>query len=314
MSLKVKLPQERNEIFSIRTKMGVNKNGKDYTIGGISSRYDNTTCTWPSIDDALGLKMCIDYSVPDVSETEKSYPSLLLSGPIKFDIHLDKTDPTAKVFNFEYEWSKNSTESQGIFKFETPGSQIPRVFVTNVTSKDESYNFLMGFQNGNITHSAEGLYKNKKKEKVLNLSVSIDGKKQFSLEMGVNRTDIRNGGNIKNNKNVQKITLFPLFLGIFYPLFMLTISDQPVAGMVGTIKLTEKKNISQYDVDLQFETKKMQSTLNGMIVKSETSTDSKLTLGYKVKCLIYSNFMLIILHFKYSSLDLNKRRLNWKLP
>lgn len=272
MSLKIILPQERNDIFSIRTKLAINKNDNYIFLSGIPIRNENSTCTWPSIDNALGLKLCIDYSVPDLSDVQKSYPSLILSGPINFDIHLDKADPTAKMFNFEYRWIKDNKESHGLFKFETPDSQVPRIFVTNVTSNHEGYNFLMGFQNGNNTHSAVGLYKKTSHEKRVNFALSINGKKQFSLDMGINKTDIKNGA-------------------VFYPDFYLIIGDQRVAGVIGTVKLTEKKNISQYDVNLQFETKKMQSTLNGYVIKSEASVNTKLAFVYQVwRKLFYLNF------------------------
>lgn len=186
---------------------------------------------------------------------------------------MDKADETAKIFIFDYQWLKNQAGgSQGLFKFETPGSTIIRKFLTNITSSVDGYNISMGFQNGGQIHSAIGLYKNTLDDKRFDFSFSTNDQKHFSLETGVNRSEIRHGH-------------------IYSPHFLLTINTQQVAGMIGHVKLHEKKNITQYDVDLRFETKKMQSSLNGSCIKNEASIRTKMLYTYKV-----SNF--------YSQIDL----------
>ena len=125
-SLKVKVPQDRNDIFSIRTELISKIEGRDSFLNGINNRFLNTSCTWPTIDETLGLKMCIDYSLPDVSDQSKNYPSMILSGPLIFDIHLDKADLSAKVFTFDYNWKTDRDKSEAVVIFETPNSKIPR--------------------------------------------------------------------------------------------------------------------------------------------------------------------------------------------
>lgn len=82
--------------------------------------------------------------------------------------------------------------------------------------------------------------------------------------MGVNRTIVRNGWK-------------------YYPLFVLSINDERIAGITGTIKATNKKNIAQYDLDLTFETKKTQAQLTGYITNTELTITPKLTLVYRVR-------------------------------
>ena len=59
-SLKVEVPQDRNDIFSIRTELISKIEGRDSFLNGINNRFVNSSCTWPTIDETVGLKMCID--------------------------------------------------------------------------------------------------------------------------------------------------------------------------------------------------------------------------------------------------------------
>lgn len=77
------------EFVCFRTELLVLKYDEAIPQEGIAKRYWNTTCTWPIIDRAIGLKICSDYELPDVSNA-KEYPSLILAGPTNLDIHLDK--------------------------------------------------------------------------------------------------------------------------------------------------------------------------------------------------------------------------------
>lgn len=262
-SLKVKLPKDRNDIFSVRSQLKSNIEGKDLPLYGITDRYKNSTCTWPSIDDMLGLKVCIDYSLPDVSDASKVYPSLVLSGPIVFDIHLDKADSSAKIFNFEYKWNKGREFSHGSITFETPNTKIPRQFSATLQTDPENYNITMGFKNGDKTQTALGFIKNSPNEKSADFSLDINGKKHFSMVLS-------------STRKVQSISRSTMT-----PKFMLIINDQKVAGMAGLIKTVDKNNVTQHDIDLRFETKKMSSSAIGYIIKTETSLTTKMQYSYK---------------------------------
>lgn len=262
-SVKVKLPQDRNDIFSIRSQLIGNIEGRDHLLYGITDRYMNTTCTWPSIDNMIGLKVCIDYSLPDVSDVSKTYPSLVLSGPIVFDIHLDKADLSAKIFNFEYQWNKGKDLSHGSVTFETPSTKIPRQFSATLRTDPQNYNITMGFTNGDQTQTALGFIKNSPTEKSADFSLNINGKKHFSMEISTTKKIISKS---KSSMN---------------PKFMLIINDQKVAGMAGIIRTIEKNNVTQHDVDLRFETKKMASSAIGHVILTETSLTTKMQYAYK---------------------------------
>lgn len=82
--------------------------------------------------------------------------------------------------------------------------------------------------------------------------------------MGVNRTEVRNGW-------------------MYYPSFILAVNNERIAGLTGTLKATDKRNILQYDINLTFETKRVQAHLMGYITQTEVSVTPKLMLSYLVR-------------------------------
>ena len=262
-SVKVKLPQDRNDILSLRSQLTSRLEGRETLLYGISNRYMNSSCTWPSIDSMMGLKMCVEYSLPDVSDTEKPYPSLVLSGPVIFDIHLDKADLSAKVFNFEYKWDKGEKVSNGSVTFETPHTKIPRQFTAKLLSTRQEYNMSMGFVNGDQQQNALGYIKNSPSEKLAELTLNLNENQYFSMQMSL----------LKKTLSPTRNSLTPKFL--------LIINDQRVAGMVGIIKILEKNNVTQHDIELKFETKKMASSATGQVLSTATSLRSQMQYSYK---------------------------------
>lgn len=262
-SLQLKIPQDRNDILSLRSQLISKIQETETVLNGISDRYMNSSCSWPSAEAILGLKLCVDYSLPDVSNVVKNYPSLLLSGPIVVDMYLAKSDMSAKMFDFEYRWNKYKDSTEGSITFETPSSLIPRKFSGKLKTDSENYNTSVEFKNGAQTHTALGYFKNSPNEKSVDFSVSINDKEHFNQHFSWKK--------VINSKSRSKIT----------PMFLLVINDQKIAGMIGSIKILEKNNISQYDVDLRFETKRMMSSAFGQIIRTETSLNSEMQYTYK---------------------------------
>ncbi|XP_055591953.1 uncharacterized protein LOC129743787 [Uranotaenia lowii] len=260
-SLQFSLPQDHNEIFSVRSEMLVFDDNRELRQKGIEQRYSNSTCTWPFIDRAIGLKLCADYSLPDVSNLT-GIPSLILSGPVNLDISLQKADPTAKVFLFQYSWDQQPNTSTGSIIFETPNSQIPRIFIANITSDNEGYSVSMGFQNGDTSHSAVGIYTNNKNQRKLDMSLNVNDRKYLALEMGYNKTEHKHGM-------------------IYSPSLFLSVNNERIAGMAGNIKMTYKKGIKMWDYMLQFETKRLQAKLLGNIQQTQATITSQLSMDYR---------------------------------
>lgn len=262
VSFQLILPQDRNDIFSAKSELLVLKNDEEIAQKGIDKRYSNATCTWPFIDQAIGLTICSNYSVPDISNST-ILPSVLLCGPINIDMYMDKADITAKTFLFEYRLNEMKDKSIASVLFMTPGSIIPRIFDANVTSDPESYNVSMSFVNGQTVHSATGFYRNTADERALEANLLLNGSKSFALDVGMNKSAIRNGF-------------------IFYPRFLLAINNEQIANLSGEVRMTDKRNIVQHSVMLNFRTKRFQAQLSGNIVKTQLTSSAKLELDYKV--------------------------------
>ncbi|CAD7080164.1 unnamed protein product [Hermetia illucens] len=262
VSLTFGLPQDKNDILSVRSKLLVMRDAEEIPQKGIDRRYSNATCTWPIIDRAIGLQFCANYSLPDLSNSTHEYPGLVLSGPINLNLHVNKADVTAKTFVFEYRSLQVGNNSNSTFVFETPGSAIPRKFITNVHKTIEIANLTMAFTNGETTHSVVGFYKNNPDDRTLNIFLDSNGTKNLVFEMGMNRSVIRNGY-------------------MYNPRFFLSVQKDRIAGASGTIKAINKNGIEQYDINVTFETKKLQSRIIGNIIKTSVSYSTKMKVDYR---------------------------------
>uniref|UniRef100_A0A182M2K1 Vitellogenin domain-containing protein n=1 Tax=Anopheles culicifacies TaxID=139723 RepID=A0A182M2K1_9DIPT len=252
--LQVSLPQDRNDILSIRSEMIVLTARRELRQAGIESRYSNSTCTWPFIDQAIGLKMCANYSMPNVTSSgDIVVPSLILSGPINFDVSLEKADLTAKMFVLKYSWIERQNNTIVSVLFETPNSQIPRVFRANITHDAQRKTASMSFVNGNISHKAVGIYINNPNQLRMEMSLNVNDRKYLALEMGYNKTDTRNGR-------------------MYYPLFYLSVNNERIAGMNGQVRQTAKNNVTQWDYTIIFETKRVRAKTIGYVSISYDAT------------------------------------------
>lgn len=262
VSLQIGLPQDRNDIVSARSELIVIQHEKEIRQPGIDKRYANSTCTWPGIERAIGLKVCSNYSLPDVSKSERPLPSLLFCGPVDIQLYVDKMDVTAKIYSFEYNWVDNETASTGAFIFNTPDSNISRIFGVNVTKEPNIYSLNMNFHNGDTEHSARAVYKNTEDEKLIEANLRIDGQRSFALETGMNKSMILNGW-------------------IHYPKFSLSVNNDQIARVSGSIKELGKNKITQYEPNLEFVTKKFQSKLSGYVTVTENKISTRVFVNYK---------------------------------
>lgn len=263
VSLQFGLPQDRNEIISVKSDIFVIEKDVEVRQRGIPKRYVNSTCTWPAIERAVGLKVCSDYSLPDLSRSTRELPSVLLCGPISINMHIDKADLSAKSFLFEYKWNDYVNRSVGSLIFETPNTDVPRIFMANITKEPEIYNLSMSFVNGRTLHAASAVYKNSPEEKLIEAHLNIDGAKRFAFAMGLNQTEIRHGW-------------------MYYPRLLLTVNNDEIASLSGDVKMIDKRNIIQYDPNLRFHTKRFETEVKGFVVKTDLKCTIRLLLNYKV--------------------------------
>lgn len=88
------------------------RNGiEEHQVGIEKGKIKGQNCTWPTLDQTLGLKICADYQFPYPDTNITNSSSFLLNGPIKFEIFLKKADPTAKKYFLEYKYESNEVSS-----------------------------------------------------------------------------------------------------------------------------------------------------------------------------------------------------------
>ncbi|XP_017025668.1 uncharacterized protein Apoltp [Drosophila kikkawai] len=262
VSFSFNLPQDQNEIFSVRSELLVHKREEELPQMGIAKRSANSTCTWPVLDQAIGLQMCSHYSVPDLSNATEIYPSLLLAGPLNFSLILKKSDLSAKKYKFEYKWDQEDLDNNFSLVFTTPGSKVPRVLVANVTKVPEAFNASVAFVRGPNRVSAGCSYDGNPDFRRLDVYLDTNGNRSLDLGMELRRT--------------QDFTAW-----IYNPRMLLAINGVNITGLAGTVKVNEKNGIKQHDVDLSFETKKLQAVIKGNIVQSEVTTSTNMTIKYR---------------------------------
>ncbi|XP_055389464.1 uncharacterized protein LOC129618631 [Condylostylus longicornis] len=263
VSVSFSLPQDKNEIFSAKSDLIVFKYGEELQQSGIERRSSNTTCTWPILDSALGLKVCSHYSLPDLSNaTDVTYPGLLLSGPTNIRMYLEKTDLSIKKFVLEYRWDQVQETTTGSLLFYTPKSVVTRILTANITKTPNALNGSLSFVLGDNSYSAVGHYKNDPVDQRFEFFVESNGQKNLALYANMNRTEIRNGY-------------------LYLPEFKLYVNEAIIAGLSGTLKISGKNGIKQSEIDVLFETRKLQARLYGYVTESEIKTSTKLRLDYR---------------------------------
>lgn len=229
----------------------------------LKSIISNTTCSWTALDRLIGLKMCTDYQFSNVTK-DSNAPYFILNGITLFKVSLIKADPTAKNYVLEYKWNKTQEYSTFRLMFDTPGSQINRELSAIVTFDMTNSNVTLLLHSAGNSLIAKGIYKNTDDETFIDIGFDINGTKHLDASIGYTRKQFNHGYT-------------------YNPKVHLTINSERVAAVSGVIRNAEKSNISQFDIDLTFQTKRVWSKLVGYIVKRNTSLAGDFQLDYQLQ-------------------------------
>ncbi|XP_024879673.1 uncharacterized protein LOC112459670 [Temnothorax curvispinosus] len=223
----------------------------------------NTTCTWAALDRLIGLKMCTDYQFTNVTK-DSSAPYFVLDGLTLFKVSLLKADPTAKNYVLEYSWNKTQEFSTFKLMFDTPGSQVNREISAVVTFDTINNNVTALFHSAGNSLIAKGTYKRSEDEIFIDIGFDINGTKHLDASLGYTRKKFNHGYT-------------------YHPVAHLTINSERVAAISGVIRNAQKNNVSQFDIDLTFQTKRVWSKLVGYIVRRNISLAGDFQLDYQLQ-------------------------------
>uniref|UniRef100_W8B060 Vitellogenin n=1 Tax=Ceratitis capitata TaxID=7213 RepID=W8B060_CERCA len=265
VSLSFTLPQNISEILSVQSELlKITRNG-DEPQPGIGSRWSESACTPSWVDAAIGLKMCHNSSIPHLNEYKgKLHPSLLLSGPMNFTFAVTKSDQASKKWTIEYTSTKSENEnnSNSSLIFYTPGSTIERSILVNVSTEPEKFNSSIIFTHGVNKASAVCQYIGKTSHRQFGILVNANGMRTLDLNVELRRQQERN-------------------VLIYKPKMLLAVNGVNITGSVGSIRINEKNGIAQSDLDISFETRKLQMLIRGIVVQTEVTKSANFTINYR---------------------------------
>lgn len=103
------LPNRKIEVLSLVSDVALIKgNGaeiQEEPLGKPKAVITNTSCSWPELHTLIGLRMCAEYQLTNMTG-DSNAPYLVLNGLTYFKAYLLKADPTAKDYVLEYKWNK----------------------------------------------------------------------------------------------------------------------------------------------------------------------------------------------------------------
>nr|XP_012235380.1 PREDICTED: uncharacterized protein LOC105679739 [Linepithema humile] len=261
------LPNRKIEVLSLVSDVALIKgNGaeiEEKTLEKPRTVITNTNCSWPELHTFIGLKMCAEYQLTNMTG-DSNAPFLLLNGLTYFKTYLLKADPTAKNYVLEYKWNKTQEHSTFKLMFDTPGSQVNREISATVTFDILNNNVTVLLHSAGNSVIAKGTYKRSENETSIDIGFNVNGTKHLDASIGYTTEKFNYGYTYKPNVH-------------------LTVNSERVAAILGEIRHAQKNNVSQFDINLTFQTKRVWSNLVGYVVKRNISLAGDFQLDYQLQ-------------------------------
>lgn len=262
ISVALNLPLKKSEILSAENELLIVRGGEEISVQAERvGHIENETCSWPVIDDIFGLTLCTKYNFPNTSQLLES-PLILFSGPIKFALTLEKSDPTIKKYIFEYKMIEFVNKTVLSVLFETPESEVKRSLMTTVDWDVHGKNLTLVLHSAQNHIHAQGFYKNMPNETSVNFVFDINGMKHIGIQIALFAKEGKYGYT-------------------YEPRLWFQINNKRVAEVTGSYKWVAKKNISQCDINLDFKTNKFTSSVRGYVRMNEASIATNLKMEYQ---------------------------------
>ncbi|RVE52154.1 hypothetical protein evm_003227, partial [Chilo suppressalis] len=260
--LDLSLPTDKQEIFAAKSELIILHGDQELQQQGLNqNRIEQNTCSWSTFDKAIGIKVCAAYQFPNMTNLRNA-PYFIMSGPAKYILSLEKADPSAKNYAFEYKWDKNETTNVIGFSFDTPNSKEKRMFNALLTLSNTSSTASLTVHSAKSTIKARALYRNLQDDKTIEATLDVDGRKQFDTLMSLTRHDIKHGY-------------------VWVPRAYWVVDDDKIAELSGVFKFKSKGGVTQCDVLADFQTKQLASHLVGYYTVNGPTHGTKLQLDYQ---------------------------------
>ncbi|XP_068624199.1 uncharacterized protein Apoltp [Battus philenor] len=260
--LDLSLPRDKQEIFAAKSELIILHGDQELQQQGLNqNRIEQNTCSWTTFDKAIGIKVCAAYQFPNMTNLHNA-PYFIMSGPAKYIVSLEKADPSAKTYAFQYKWDRNATTDVIGFSFDTPNSKEKRMIDASMIMSATSSSAALTLQSAQSTIKAKAMYQNKQYDKSLEASLDVDGRKQFDTLMALKRHDIKYGY-------------------VWLPHAYWVVNNQTIAQLSGSVKVKTKGGVTQWDISTDFQTRQLASRLIGYYTLNGPTHGMKLQLDYE---------------------------------
>ncbi|XP_042895388.1 uncharacterized protein [Parasteatoda tepidariorum] len=195
VKVQLNMPRERIDVFNIESKV--------YLVHGMEEREKTAekksgtqieSCTGKRFSEIFGVKFCSEIEIPPYRANTPLHP---LNGPARFNLFIEKTDPTLKSYNFDASWKtelKNGAFiKHGVLSFNTPNSRIDRAVKMEMNLNQEDYTASLKLQSPMKKIGLNGKLVNENFQKKLDFSVAMDDKEYFSLQSDLRIAEEKNG-------------------------------------------------------------------------------------------------------------------------
>lgn len=262
ISVSLNLPLAKSEIVSAESELLIVRGDEEIPVqaNGVG-HLENEICSWPVLDDIFGLTFCTNFKFPNTLLLLES-PLILFSGPIKFALTLEKSDPTTRKYIFEYKMVELVNKTVLSVMFETPESAIKRSLTASVDLDVNGKNLTLGLQSAQNHIQAQGFYRNMPNETSVTFALDINGMKHIDIQIALFAKEGKYGYT-------------------YEPRLWFQINNKKIAELTGSYKWVEKKSISQCDINLDFKTNRFASTIKGYVRMNEASIATNLKMEYQ---------------------------------
>uniref|UniRef100_A0A1B6I431 Vitellogenin domain-containing protein n=1 Tax=Homalodisca liturata TaxID=320908 RepID=A0A1B6I431_9HEMI len=260
--ISLNLPLKKSEIFSGNNQLVVVRGGREVPLQGLTAgRMETKICSWPTLDDALGLTFCVNSLLPNSSLVLDS-PMVIFNGPLNVEITLDKSDPSTQVYTLEYKMSELEDKRVLSVVFDTPNSTVKRGLKALLNWDKDGPNVTLEFQTTRTRLRAQGFYRNTEEEISLSFWLDMNGNKHIDLEVA--------------------LYVKPSKYGVTYePHLQFFITNKRIADLSGTLKWVMKNALSQCEIKLDFRTNRFNTSITGYVRTNNASVSTNLKLDYK---------------------------------
>lgn len=188
INVRFRLPQEKSEIFSMSSELVV-MNNREEEVQKSDTKSD-MKCFWNDGFQYLGLKVCAYYEVPNLKDSNSN---MILSGPMKFNISLPKSDVTATTYVFDYKWTTRDNLTEVLMQYNTPGSLLEKFLSANLTVDLQNKHMQLTFNSNDTNIVSNGRFKTDAADKHFYLDIITNGKKNLDFGTSLSKKDIKNG-------------------------------------------------------------------------------------------------------------------------